>query len=376
MLKDNKMFTQHDRVYKSSKGSSIQFHEIVPDEITVRRDSSYIFRGRNSNGITGPHETVFHEVNKAVVTEVWAPEVKSLLAQPIERKQVSTAKFAQIIFDALLKVIEDSWIPERFHVILHSSGYDSRLISLAIKRLYKKQGKDWLGKILFMEINQESKQFLEIMRIEGWDRSQYIIYPGHERSFEFSNAWKRLNGDSCFPVNFWWEPIEWLQECGLAPSDDQLQCWSGLHGTETQEGVKKGLDWFLRKIYYGYDTWTMPLKGEWVLPFINLEFLRTLIEYSQGQAPYYRKTVLDCIAPHIQKVPHIQPNFISSSICVPDHIFNQVVKDYRSSWFGREVRPEITPTKRITFSEWWGYWCAASFCEYLRENGHKIEMER
>ena len=279
-----------------------------------------------------------------------------------------------------MRVIEDYWIPDKFHVILHSSGFDSRLISTAIKRLHEKNGDDWLGDVLFMEINRETDQFERIMEIEGWDESQYIAYNGdvdpkerHSRSFEFKNAWRRPNGVSCFPLNFWWETVEWLQDEGVAPVDMDLNCFTGLGSSPKFPVWVKSqsiLDMWYRD-RYACDIYSLPLKGNWIFPFLHIDYINALIEYGEGQPGFYRKALLDYYAPEIMEVEYYQGGYGSIS----DRLFNQVVNDYRISWYGEEVRPDVEFINQIGYRKWWGFWCLASFCDHLLETGHEIEVD-
>lgn len=380
------------RVYESAKGRFKSFVEAVPEKLTVRREPSFLFRmfrRVNKPPYNGIYETVFHEVRKVPIRELWTPEFRSLIYDPIERLHVSFENFVDIVFGAFIKAIEDYWISDKFHIVLHSAGLDSRMISMAIKKLYEKNGKDWLGEVLFYEVNFEDKWFEQIMEIEGWDESQYMVYnkdapldEKHSRSFDFKNAWRKLGGVSCFPVNWWWDPIAWLQEQGIAPGDGHLQGLSGL-GADPKYAIhvegQERMELKYRERYHccGY---TMPLKGDWMMPFVHPDFVRVLIKYGSGQPAtrsdgYYNKAILDHIAPELDEVEYFQAGFGKLS----DGLFQQVIRDYGRSWYGSEVRPigsdgawVIKPTWGIGYGRWWGFWCLASFCDHLLEMGHEI----
>lgn len=374
------------RVYESVKGRFPRFVDAVPEKLTVRRDPVFLFRTYRRDPkppYTGIHETVFHEVRKVPVRELYTPEINALISEPIKRKPVSSEAFIKVMFNTLTKIIEDYWIPEKFHIAHHSAGFDSRLISTVIKKLYEKNGPEWLGDIVFIEINFEDKWFERIMQIEGWDNSQYIVYNGeaepkekHSRSFEFRTAWEKLGGVSCFPWNYWWDPIDWLQEQGIAPDDSELQCFSGLGSAPKYSFHVRGqgvIDQFLRE-RYSCCCYTMPLKGDWMMPFLSLEYIRKLIEYGEGQTGFYRKAVLDYFAPELDEVKHAQAGFGGLS----PRLYDQVKRDYLSSWYGREVRPDMENlhvTHGIGYGIWWGYWCLASFCDHLLETGHEIKID-
>ncbi len=348
------MFLPHDRVFESSLGRSTRLVDVVPQTATIRKDLCTLTQDRTL--------TMFNEVRRVPPEEAWTQ---------VKRKQVRKVTFLNATFKAFLKAIADNWKPEKFHLVLHSAGYDSRILSTGIKTLYMKKGADWLGKVLFAEVNEESEPFKEIMQVEGWSENQYAVVPRAD-SLDFKNAWKHLNGISNYPVNFWQEPIEWLQEHGLAPSDEGLQCWSALGGTESVGALTKGIAWLLSYLYWGCDTYTMPLKSEWVFPFQSLNFLQTLRKYGLKQAPQYRPMLLERFAPKLQKtVPHYQAPYYWK---LSETALAQLRKDYAASWYGRMVAPDTPQEEYVCFSWYWVHWSTASFCEHLRETGHDIKV--
>ena len=111
------------------------------------------------------------------------------------RENTNLGHIIQAICDTLVEL----WEPGKTMVILHSSGYDSRILSGCIRKLQKERGDAWLGDVLFLCNRWEGKSFLEIMRLQGWKKSQYAVYdegPDDEHyriSLGFATHWYAVN---------------------------------------------------------------------------------------------------------------------------------------------------------------------------------------
>jgi len=389
-ITDTSNFYPRPRIYRCDDKESVWFHEVVPKEVTLYKelsDSIYMQVAKGNN------QTVFKEVNLVPYGESRSPAVIAFEAEEIEKETVDHAQFCEIMFDALTKVVEDTWIPEKFHVVHHSSGYDGRMLSQAIKRLYKKNGVDWLGKLVFLEAGGEAAGFREIMAIQGWGPSRTAVYNDgvealeyHAKSFEFIDAWRHCNGVVGFPVNVWWEPIEWLQEVGRVPTDNELQCYTGYGSNETTKAIhfqKKGVSWYFNWHYY-HNLSNFALKGDWVHPFYNLDFLRQETRYSRGHLDVIgpaslgiSKIVLEQLFPKLTNVKKLVTGHLRDKgyFTTSSRILRRAVRDYKNSWYGKHF-PNVEPTETIHYNHWWGSWALASFCEYLRSEGHEIKIEQ
>ena len=227
-----KTFYKKNRLYRNNTSISDCFYDIIPKHVTLRKDiNSKIFEKQ----VDDFHETAFHEIDVVPYNEVEFLKIGNFFDTKIQVKNIDVKTFSQIMFTALCSIIKREWDSQKFHVILHSSGYDSRLISLAIRKLYRENGSNWLGKILFVEAGGEAELFKQIMQYEGWDESQYAICfkdncndPTEYFSdcFDFKTAYKKTNGVLSYPINIWWDTIDWLQNKGIIPDDNSIQCWS------------------------------------------------------------------------------------------------------------------------------------------------------
>jgi len=290
---------------------------------------------------------------------------------------------------AMMKAIAAKWDSSKFHIIQHSSGFDSRLVSVALVKLRKVYGWDWIGDILFIEASGEHGPFRQIMKAQKWKPGQYRVYnwtakprEHHARSFEFKSAWRKLNGYCAYPTNLNYDPFEWLRERGLIPEASQCQIVTGYGANEVGSWVKwrGGIKAYLDFIYY-HSLSHFPLWGGeqvWLHPFYHIPYIKTWIKHSLGKPSEYRKLVLRHIAPKLSRIKPVskrRKHKLGYRV-VSKRILAQCVEDYGKSWFAREVKPEIEPVAKINYHPWWFYWSLASFCEWLLEQGHEIEVER
>jgi len=263
-------------------------------------------------------------------------------------------------------------------------------------KLYKKNGKDWLGEILFVETNGEREGFLEIMKIEGWEENQYMVYnenakPSeyHNHSFNFNKCWKSLNGYMSYPMNLWYDHIDLLQEQDIIPDDDKLQLYTGYGANETTKAIYspgQSLEWYFWWHYY-IALSQITYKGNWVHPFWEHGFLSIMQKYGWqyleragkiGFSPLsVSKLILEEIEPELAKVKKMTTSDIATLGYrdVSDEIIQREIDNYNRSWHHKNKRIQMQVCKRITHCQWWGSWALASFCEHLIKTGHNLGVE-
>ena len=306
----------------------------------------------------------------------------------LEQEKVQTP-LPEAVADYAMKlewVIETFWNPNLYHVQLHSSGYDSRIISTIIRKLYEKNGKDWLGDILFICAKWEFPEFREIMNREGWDSSQYTVYnenvPEEEyfaSAFNFTTAWEQLRAASTFPVNQWWFMIDDLQKEGRLPDSKTIQVITGLWANETiwclLEGGQKLSDNFKR--LYCHVMASLPVKSADVFrPFTHYALLDSLPTYGLGKyvdvsAAKFRHALASHICPGLDDICNVSARDPMHPIS--KRLFDKAKDDYRNSKFAK-VRPNgYTGAKPMTdFSEWWANWSLASLWEHMVNTGYNF----
>ena len=162
-----------DIIYKG-EGESKEFYDVLPRDLTLRIPEYYhqSFRGYT-------HNTVFREVE--INEYQHAPETVTFLTETHRR-----TKDIEKIYNVLKDVIEREWDPTKTHVIGHSSGYDSRVISNIIKELGEKHGDAWLGEVIYIETLGEREGFRQIMKEQGLKGIVYNDGVPPERHHDYS----------------------------------------------------------------------------------------------------------------------------------------------------------------------------------------------
>lgn len=378
------VFIPWQPTFESSVGQSTLIHEIAPKVVTLRKEDT--FRTRvTPYGVNPPdqhHKTMFHEIKMIPFLSTCGREIRDLVANPPAKRQVRKKDFLSGAFEIFLDVVERTWIPERFHIVLHSGGYDSRLISYAIKELFVKNGRDWLGELVFLEVQGEDEHSWAALKAEGWDRVRFITYQeGWGRYCDFGNAWRLQNcGMFTKPFNHFYEPIAWLQSIGRAPAaGGKLQTWTGYLANDIAHALINGRDpqWVLQTLHH-HPYFFTPAKGECVSPYLSLDLIRFLWTHGQGQeesqVQSYRRHILEWRSPRVAAVPNPQRGTLPTTL--PLRLFNQIREEFRSSWYGQNVVVDAEQPTTVEFKTWWGHWALASFCEELRRRKHKIRLPR
>lgn len=376
-------FIPFGRLYRSEVGVSLVLADVVPKVATLWSDVRKIFK--NDVAPDRRVKTPFMEVGIVPFEEAMPDDVLELVKNPPAQAETFSEDEYQKMFQVFVGIVEKSWDPKKFHLVYHSSGHDSRWISWAIKTLYEKNGPDWLGDILFVEFFCESEPFKQIMEAEGWADSQWAIYNPeatntgeyHARSLVFKDAWERLGGCSPMPLAFWSDPVEYFQRQGAIPSDNQLQCWTGLFANEFSRwtgpcGFEAAVHIVLGSHYH-----TQRQKGEFVLPFLNLEWIAAKLRSSDRIVRHHDQMV-EAVAPQLTPIPRVLSRTQKQSSCalVSKRLRKQFEKDFNNSWYGRNVCPGMRCHAWIRFKTSWGRWNCASLCEHLIEQGHTIKLEK
>ena len=395
-----KGFYQRRKQYDNGHIRSVSIDDVIPAKLTLRKNLTDSHLGcRQANIVDrtnepGFRETPFEEINVSEYSSTVDNDTSDIIAASyIKPELISPEQYTDKIFDLFKRTIKLHWKPEKFKIISHSAGSDSRMISTAIKQLHEELGSEWLGDVMFIEAEGESEGFLEIMKIQGWDDDQYCVMnndldPNENQwlALDFENAWKKLNGVLGFPVNVWWDTVLWLQDiCGIAPPDDQIQAWTGYGSNEISKAVyhpEQTIPWYFKWHYY-HELANFPMKVETVHPFHSFFFISEFLKWIDMENPMEYPTVtcskkiIPVIAPELSHIDHTPELYKKRDAAgyrtVSDKLMVKNINDYQASWYGKNVNPSLVATNKIEYSRWWGEWCLASFCEHLIEQGCEVE---
>ena len=353
-------------------GTSENFYDVLPMDLTLQnpmpKHLHESFMGYN-------HDTVFREVTFNEYKHT--PETEKFLNT--EHKKISGI---DEMYDILKNVIERKWDTNKTHVVGHSSGYDSRVMSQIIKELGEKHGDDWLGEVIYVETLGEGEGFERIMKEQGLTGISYngdvAIKRFHDYSFNFKTFYQKFNGVVSFPVNQWYDAYRDLEEQGVLNSDN-VQCFTGYGANETQERAHKrnGFPYYFKWHHY-LQLQRFKLWGDnWEHPFWDYEVMGAVAGFHESKKWKVRtgKVMADTMVPHLKHIPRRDFTYLDGTGIrhADKNLLKRVTNDYKNSWYGKKVH--IAMRSDFTFyCNWWMHYCIASMCEYLLENGYKIKI--
>jgi len=279
--------------------------------------------------------------------------------------------------------IVNVWRPASAHVVFHSSGYDSRILSGCLRELARERGRDWLGQVLFLSNRWEADVFFEIMKRQGWQAEQYAAYvegPPDEHyriALDFETFWYKHNAPVPMPGRFWWYLVEWAQGKLMLP--ERFEDMQFFNGQFTRSILKPGsalaehiayMDWE----YYS-ETEIASRNGATensVLCTANVA------EWAWGYVGKARRplkrALADLIAPECKDLPNLHLHDHAAPIA--RSLLAECKAAFDASWYAQALGVEWEPPETAAIDPRWGVWGLASLCEHLVEAGVEIEVER
>jgi len=371
------------RLYRNRKTGKVahDLRVVLPKVLTVRP----AYRGTR---YTSDDLTLFSEIAFVPKAEAAPPKLRYLFKEPVGTKRMGRSEFLAAMGDAIQTAIEAAWNPKRFHLVFHSGGYDSRIISSAISRLAAEHGRYWLGSLLFVCIGNETETFEHVMQIQGWGPERYHSVPDVgplvARMVDLADAGRWLNGVTLQAVDYNWVLIEHLQRLGLVPSDGEIQLFSGRNETLMGATMPDGnrLSRFWGEAYESHLAIGRYKCSDVVFPFsagnvISLALSSTTrMDWSYPEKEekcHFRRDIGIALNPDLLGIPR-------RTIEIPDLTqsqFEAMCDQYAASWYGKRIWPgaifEAT-RKPLGTHPWWSAFSAAALCEALLEEGHTLNV--
>lgn len=370
---------------------------LLTGSVTLNRDFLKTVRFKKVTQINNNRSTVFKEI------KVPFPEMTNTVSFLTNLASSSNAytqnslswTVRRPIIEILTKIFERDWDSDDFHLMFHSSGYDSRIISQVLARMRDKFGEGWLGDVLFLCWGFEGALFKKIMEFQGWKEDNYHVYNEgvgidyRAELIDFDRVWRWCN-PYCLP----WCPagpaLEDAMQRGLIPKKRSLKILGGMYANELvsinytleRQGVSIGklypnkqVGILINKYYFKEDMSAtcsiIASYGEYKLPFVDI-----------GIAPSLSNNFKLCmrISPKLAKLPcfsHVRKDY-------EDHIWlgaadkrlsravrKEAAMRFNDSWFAKTLeKPEIdlSPSFEGNYI-WWRDYVLASTCEWLIDQG-------
>lgn len=363
--------------------TSTNLREVLPKTATVVRGH----RCEPNRKGTG---ALFHEVAFVPAEEALTPEQQRLLAAPIATTPMDAAGLAANMARVVTEAIAQRWAPDKLHLIFHSGGYDSRIMSAAIRKLYEQRGVSWLGRVRFVCIGNECETAERVLRAEGWDGWESIAIRDMASIIQWTTdiaaAGKRLNGISLQRLDYNYALIEYLQAHGyIHDADDGIQVLSGRN--ETLMGAtmpeRNRLGWSWREAYNSYLSVSRYKVADVVFPFgahevVALGLSSThRVDWStpeRDEKAGYRRSIGVALCPALADIPRttlLMPKLSAADV-------ERMRLDYSRTWYGQNIWPEATrdvTDNLLLRHSWWGAWSAAALCDALLREGWKLNVD-
>lgn len=357
---------------------SSNFVSVLPKSLTL--DPSYV-----AGYLWKSYRMLFGEIEVVPCEEALSAEAKAVFAMKTGSLRISKALFLRGLRQKLYNIVLKNWKPEIFHVHVHSSGLDSRMLSWIIKQIQRKYGNKWLGNVMFLCSKWEGSVFKKIMAYEGWNSNQYLVVDEQLKREEyyassflnFADVWRELNPPSCIPVNLMWYLTERAQKLGLVP--EHVQLWTTQWGNTVFDSGSRPLDagrafkatW---KLHYLSHIGACPKKtSDFVEPYTDLDLARFVISSSVRLGGKLRPMLLASMDRKLFQFRNIHaPGDRRRPIS--ERIMKRIIIDYNKSWYGQNVKRNIVWKASTDYFSCWSHWTAASLCEHLLTNGYKIKI--
>lgn len=371
-------------IYTDGSRISPILRDLIGDSITINdafiKDRLLIGGGDRRRRLrTFEHETPFDEIKIMPYEQAFKPhkEASCFISQNL------AALDKKAYLEAFEKVIDSNWNPSSFHLIYHSSGFDSRLISHFIRKKYENDP----GRVLFVCWGSECETFEKIMRYEKWDRSQYATIPAETEKllyrFDFSDVWEHVNGASWnFSASMYHTALDFLRKSGRIPQDlSRLQIWVGIGSNEMIKWPGR-LDLNLKRSYYG---WQMRMWGvigkDTIQPFMDIGPCKVLYN-SKNRKENVRRELVRMADPELANFPRTA----TSKLFVPIEARKKAINDFKSSYYYKKIDgcslPKLIKNilmydgRHRSYHAFWRKWTLASLIEKLIRKGIEIKCEK
>jgi len=283
------------------------------------------------------------------------------------KEQINIDAFVKLSIDALMKSIEEQWDSSVLHIMPFSSGYDSRLIALLLEKLYKKNGPDWFGDMIFFVFEPEIEYAINVFNYLEFPNEWLIpIRPNNKIGVDYYSEvldFNKVGEWYCEAERFWAGPvlarIVLLDQLGIR---DAVGI-SGLFGDETSKANKR--DWpdvgyFVSCYHFDNPTPFLGSNIRFMFPFTSREYLDVILKYriqlkvdpnKLSLITYLNETFSD-----IKKTPNYR--FIHAPILrekghdifqlLSQNTVDKMKKSFLNSWYCKTYKKEhIVPFSKV-----------------------------
>jgi len=377
------MFLKTNRQFRRRKTPETSEHilDLIGDEVTI-----------NKNFVAAPNQLrAYYTLFKEIKIQPYQLVVPVPENHKYTGDKMGYREFIGYLLDNIRQVVRSTWDDSKFHIIDHSSGYDSRILSHIIRQLYNK--KIINGDILFICFQPEGDGFKKIMQYEGWPEKNYMVYNEdavpdeyYAPCFGFENKWLSYNGLSQWPGDILFWVIKDLQAQGKLPmKDESIQSYGmgyfdELNNHKLRYKKRSSVHRFLETYYFNRFPQSMSnFKGDRIMPMLDMEIVKLMLGPDWGWVTKakIKESLIKKLDPGLYQFKNTYPGSAKNPYhMISERILDKVKADYASSWYGENIRPDMIgqATRVLGYAPWWACYSAASVVEHLRESGVEIRI--
>lgn len=374
-----------DRFYtnKITGKTSSSFLDVIGDCVSL----NHKVISENSPDLV---ETVFNEIESVPHLDTLPDSYSDLLKLNPKSNNMGWQSFLNAFCEEYINAVERSWSTDKFNLIYHSSGYDSLMLSLALKYLSSSKGSSWMGDYLFVCLEPEGSAFKSIMKHQGWPADKYLVYKDgcefdryYEEAFlDYYNVPTMVNGVSSRPINVKRLPTDILQREGIIPDNQNLRMWSNQFA-EILNSKITDFDAYYSQFYYTrFSRFWSAVECDVVDVYLDHDLMKFMIESSVSEWTSRDQLRSEFILRHDKQGLRYKrwgwkEVYGMGFFTIPDQLLSQCRLDYESSWANKNIKSEVAPTNECmqpaTFS-WWFAWSFGALTNVLAAAGCEIKV--
>lgn len=261
------------------------------------------------------YETPFKEIRFTFPGE--RSRDKEIL-QPISVTELDLRSYIELLKNKIKDYFRKMLVPEEKYIVMHSAGYDSRILSACLMEL---RGEIETRNIHFRCHQPECEGFFKIMEMEGWPKDQYSCYPGKEKNYYEVGG--TLNGFQNYnqAMRFWGDIVkdekEWIAIGGFGANEYFKYVGKNLIRKNKRTNCEQ-LDMLLDN-YPDEGQW----EGLWMrnfkdvyLPYLGYEFMKEAFRVKKewckfnGETDLFRIAVSKSFNIGIENIAHGKHHYI------------------------------------------------------------------
>ena len=317
------------------------------------------------------HRTLFKEVKLKKFSDIKYEELAEI--KPVMHSE----GWEKRIFELFCDILEEK---EGSYSLGLSSGYDSRLIALALKHRGLKIDE-------YVECFGEHEGFMAVVRYLKI-KNHRILFPGdHSKRLM---AYLNDCVDSCdgivgLHLNPYWTPYPedtgLLTGCG---ANTLTECMKSYDNYFTKmAGIKRHTDMgermFRAKKYSYYQQLAkFKLKGYPIHTFSDYRFLREIAKVKNWQVDKRRfsQYMLDYLDPELSKIPRtdVQALIRRGERILDKKDVDTINDNYKNTWYGKHFPVEAVSL--VDNHPFWAHYQSALLCDRLIKQGYNIKLKK